>query len=319
LAQAAAKVLVLSECQEELKAMKVGFIGLGNMGSGLAANLLKAGHALTVYNRTSAKAEALIAKGATLAKTPGEAARGDVVITMLADDAAVEGMVFGADGVLAGLRPGSIHISMSTISISLAERLASAHQAAGQRFVAAPVFGRPEAAVSGKLFIVAGGEPKSVHECQPLFEALGQRTFVIADEPPKANLVKLSGNFLIASVIETLGEAFALVSKAGIDRAGYLDILTNTLFAAPVYKTYGGIIAEQRYAPPGFKAMLGFKDIHLALAAAEALQVPMPVASLLRDRFLTLIATGAGDLDWSALAALASRDAGDPSSRFAAK
>ena len=299
--------------------MKVGFIGLGNMGGGMAANLLKAGHSLTVYNRTPAKAEALVAEGATFAKTPGEAARGDVVLTMLADDAAVEDVVFGADGVLAGLLPRSIHISMSTISVALAERLASAHEAVGQRFLAAPVFGRPEAALAGKLFIVAAGEAKAVEECQPLFDALGQRTFVIADEPPKANLVKLSGNFLIAAVIETLGEAFALVSKAGIDRAGYLEILTNTLFAAPVYKTYGGIIAEERYAPPGFRAMLGFKDIHLALGAAEALRVPMPVASLLRDRFLTLLATGAGDFDWSALAALAARDAGEPSSLFAGK
>jgi 3-hydroxyisobutyrate dehydrogenase-like beta-hydroxyacid dehydrogenase len=307
------------ECHEELKVMQVGFIGLGSMGSGMAANLLKAGHALTVYNRTPAKAEALVAEGATLAKTPREAAHGDVVVTMLADDAAVESVVFGTDGILAGLKTLSIHISMSTISVALAERLASAHRAAGQRFVAAPVFGRPEAAVAGKLFIVAGGEPKTVQACQPLFEVLGQRTFVIADEPPKANLVKLSGNFLSAAVIETLGEAFALVSKAGIDRARYLDILTNTLFAAPVYKTYGGIIAEERYAPPGFKANLGFKDIHLALGAAEALQVPMPVASLLRDRFLALLATGAGDLDWSALAALASRDAGEPSSLLATR
>jgi 3-hydroxyisobutyrate dehydrogenase-like beta-hydroxyacid dehydrogenase len=242
-----------------------------------------------------------------------------VVVTMLADDAAVESVVFGTDGILAGLKTLSIHISMSTISVALAERLASAHQAARQRFVAAPVFGRPEAAAADKLFIVAAGEPKTVQACQPLFKALGQHTFVIADEPPKANLVKLSGNFLIAAVIETLGEAFALVSKAGIDRARYLDILTNTLFGAPVYKTYGGIIAEERYAPPGFKARLGFKDIHLALGAAEALEVPMPVASLLRDRFLALLATGAGDLDWSALAALASRDAGEPSSLLAAK
>jgi 3-hydroxyisobutyrate dehydrogenase-like beta-hydroxyacid dehydrogenase len=299
--------------------MKVGFIGLGNMGSGMAANLLKAGHTLTVYNRTPARAEALVAQGATLAKTASEAARSEVVITMLADDAAVESVVFGVEGVLAGLKTGSIHISMSTISVALAEQLASAHQAAGQRFVAAPVFGRPEAASAGKLFIVAGGEPKTVQFCQPLFEVLGQRTFIIADEPPKANLVKLSGNFLIAAVIETLGEAFALVGKAGIDRARYLDILTNTLFGAPVYKTYGGIIAEERYAPPGFRARLGFKDIHLALGAAEALMVPMPVASLLRDRFLMLIATGSGDFDWSALAALAARDAGEPSPLFAAK
>jgi len=299
--------------------MKVGFIGLGNMGSGMAANLLKAGHTLTVYNRTPARAEALVAQGATLAKTASVAARSEVVITMLADDAAVESVVFGVEGVRAGLKTGSIHISMSTISVALAEQLASAHQAAGQRFVAAPVFGRPEAASAGKLFIVAGGEPKTVQFCQPLFEVLGQRTFIIADEPPKANLVKLSGNFLIAAVIETLGEAFALVGKAGIDRARYLDILTNTLFGAPVYKTYGGIIAEERYAPPGFRARLGFKDIHLALGAAEALMVPMPVASLLRDRFLMLIATGSGDFDWSALAALAARDAGEPSPLFAAK
>ena len=195
--------------------MKVGFIGLGNMGSGMAANLLRAGYALTVYNRTPARAEVLVAEGATLAKTPSEAARGDVVITMLADDTAVEAVVFGVDGVLAGLKPGSIHISMSTISVALAGRLVSAHRAAGQRFVAAPVFGRPEAATASELFILAGGEPKTVEVCQPLFAALGQRTFVIADEPPKANLVKLSGNFLIAAVIETLGEAFALVSKAG--------------------------------------------------------------------------------------------------------
>jgi 3-hydroxyisobutyrate dehydrogenase-like beta-hydroxyacid dehydrogenase len=261
--------------------MKVGFIGLGNMGSGVAANLLKAGHTLTVYNRTAARAEALVAQGATLAKTPS------------------------------GLRAARWSSQCSPTTLRWK---ACAHQAAGQRFVAAPVFGRPEAAAAGKLFIVAAGESKTVQACQPLFEALGQRTFVIADEPPKANLVKLSGNFLIAAVIETLGEAFALVGKAGIDRARYLDILTNTLFAAPVYKTYGGIIAEERYAPPGFKARLGFKDIHLALGAAEALQVPLPVASLLRDRFLTLLATGAGDLDWSALAALASRDAGEPSS-----
>jgi 3-hydroxyisobutyrate dehydrogenase-like beta-hydroxyacid dehydrogenase len=197
--------------------------------------------------------------------------------------------------------------------------LEQSHAQAGQRYVAAPVFGRPDVAAAGKLFIVVAGDPATVDTCQPLFHAMGQKTVAIGTEPWAANLVKLSGNFLIAAVIETLGEAFALVDKAGIDRAQYLDILTNTLFAAPVYKTYGGIIADERYAPPGFKAKLGFKDIHLALGAAEALQVPMPVASLLRDRFLTLLAIGAGDLDWSALAALASRDAGEPSSLSAAK
>jgi 3-hydroxyisobutyrate dehydrogenase-like beta-hydroxyacid dehydrogenase len=290
--------------------MQIGFVGLGNMGRAMAATLLKSGNTLTVYNRTPSRAEELVAGGAKLAKSPGEAAGGDMVITMLADDAAAEHVTFGADGVLAGLQPGGIHVSMSTISVALAERFASAHQAAGHRFVAAPVFGRPEAAAAGQLFVMAAGDPQDIQACRPLFDSLGQGTFVVSDEPPKANLVKISGNFLIASVIETLGEAFALISKGGIDRAQYLDLLTSTLFGAPVYRTYGGMIAEERYVPPGFTAKGGFKDVGLVLGAAETLQVPMPVASLLRDRFLTLLATGAADLDWAALATLASRDAG---------
>jgi 3-hydroxyisobutyrate dehydrogenase-like beta-hydroxyacid dehydrogenase len=290
--------------------MQVGFIGLGHMGSAMAANLFAAGHALTVYNRTTAKAEPLLGHGAQLAKTPGEAARGAVVITMLADDRAVEHAVFGPDGVLAALAPGAIHISMSTISVALAERLEAAHQEKRQEFVSAPVFGRPEAASAAKLFIVAAGRPEAIATCRPLFDVLGQRTFQIGDEAPKANLVKLSGNFLIASVIEALGEAFALVSKAGIDRAQYLDILINTLFGAPVYKTYGALIAEERYQPPGFKAKLGYKDVRLALSAAQSLEVPMPLASLISDRFLALLAAQGGDLDWSALALIAKRDAG---------
>jgi 3-hydroxyisobutyrate dehydrogenase-like beta-hydroxyacid dehydrogenase len=290
--------------------MKVGFIGLGNMGSGMAATLLKAGHALTVYNRTPAKAEALVAKGATLAKTPGEAARGDVVITMLADDAAVEGVVFGADGVLAGLQPGSIHISMSTISVALSDRLAEAHRSAGQSYVAAPVFGRPEAAAAAKLFVVAAGAEAELKRCQPLFDAIGQRTFIVGDKPSAANLVKLSGNFLLAAMIECLGEAFALVRKGGVDPHAYLEILTNTLFSAPAYKTYGTIIANQKYEPAGFAMSLGLKDIRLALAAADALATPMPVASLVHDHFLAGVAQGAGDSDWSALARLAAANAG---------
>ena len=293
--------------------MQVGFIGLGRMGSGMAANLLAAGHTLIVYNRSPAKAEPLIGKGARLAKTPGEAARGEVVIiTMLADDHALEHVVFAHGGILEALAPGAIHLSMSTISVALAERLAAAHREKGQELVSAPVFGRPEAAASAKLFIVAAGKKEAVASCRPLFDVLGQRSFVVADEAPKANLVKLSGNFLIASVIEALGEAIALVSKAGIDRAQYVDLLTSTLFGAPVYKTYGALIVEERYHPAGFKAELGFKDIHLALSAAKDLKVPMPLASLISDRFLALLAGGGGALDWSALALLAKRDAGEP-------
>ena len=291
--------------------MQVGFIGLGHMGRGMAANLLAAGHALTVYNRSSDKADPLIGKGARLAKTPGDAARAQVVITMLADDHAVERVVFDKGGILDSLAPGAIHVSMSTISVALAERLAAAHRDKGQEFVAAPVFGRPDAAAAAKLFIVTAGKPEAVATCQPLFDALGQRTFIVSQEAPKANLVKLSGNFLIASVIDALGEAIALVSKAGIDRAQYVDLLTATLFGAPVYKTYGALIAEERYHPAGFRAELGYKDVQLALNAAKDLLVPMPMASLISDRFLALIAGGGGSLDWSALGLLAKRDAGE--------
>ncbi len=291
--------------------MKVGFIGLGRMGSAMASNLLKAGFDLTVYNRTPQKAEPHLAQGAVLAETPAEAARGDVVITMLADDTVVEAAVFGEDGILAALKPAGIHISMSTISVALAERLVLAHADQGQGYISAPVFGRPDAAAAAKLFVVAAGPPDLVKSCRPLFDALGQRCFVIAEEAPKANLVKLSGNFLITAVIEALGEAFALIGKAGIDREQYLDLITSTLFGAPVYKTYGAIIAERRYHPAGFKAELGYKDVRLALAAAEGLKVPMPLAHLVATRFLTLIAQGDGDLDWAALAKLAANDAGE--------
>ena len=290
--------------------MRLGFIGLGQMGSGMASNLIKAGHEVTVYNRTPEKTAPLVALGATAARHVADACRGEAVITMLADDPAVEGVVFGDDGVLARLGPGAIHISCSTISVALSRRLAEAHARASQRYVAAPVFGRPEAAAAAKLFVVACGAPDAVDAGKPALDAIGQRTFVMSPEPEAANLVKLSGNFLIAAVIESLGEALALVGKAGIDQHAYLDLLTSTLFTAPVYRTYGALIAERRFEPPGFAAPLGQKDIRLALAAAEELRVPMPLASLLRDRFLTLLAHGGDTLDWSAIGHLAARDAG---------
>ncbi|ODA68602.1 2-hydroxy-3-oxopropionate reductase [Methyloligella halotolerans] len=299
--------------------MKIGFIGLGSMGSAMAPHLIAAGKPLTVHNRTEKKAESLISDGAEFAHTPGGAAQGEIVITMLADDAAVEATVFGEDGILQALPKGATHISMSTISVALAERLAAAHAEAGQGFVSAPVFGRPDAAAAGKLFIVAAGPAEVLDTCQPVLEMLGQRTFFFGEEAAKANLVKLSGNFLIASTIESLAEAFALVGKAGIDRHAYLELLTETLFSAPIHKTYGGLIADERYTPPGFTAQLGHKDMGLALDAAEELQVPMGMASLVSERFLTLMAAGAGDLDWSALGKLAKRDAGDDDAPLAAK
>lgn len=290
--------------------MKVGFIGLGHMGAGMAANLVKAGHEVTVYNRTPAKMAPLVEQGAHAAAQVADACRGDAVITMLADDGALEGIAFGGQGVIGSLGKGAIHISMSTISVALSERLTAAHAKAGQGYVAAPVFGRPEAAAAAKLFIVAAGPQAALDSCAPLFEALGQKTFFFGDKPPAANLVKLSGNFLIATVIEALGEAIALVGKGGVDRSHYLDFLVSTLFAAPVYKTYGDLIVRQKFEPAGFAAPLGHKDIRLTLAAAETLSVPLPFASLLRDRFLRLLACGGEALDWSALAQLAAHDAG---------
>ena len=264
---------------------------------------------MTVYNRTPSKAEALAAQGAKAAASVSDACRSDAVITMLANDDAVASVVLGEGGVIGSLRVGAIHISSSTISVALSERLAEAHAKADQRLVAAPVFGRPDVAVAGQLFIIAAGEPAAVEAAAPLFEAIGQKTFVVSETPQAANLVKLSGNFLIASVIESLGEAMALVGKGGVDRRRYLEILTSTLFNAPIYKTYGRLIADGAFEPAGFAAPLGFKDIRLALAAADDLRVPMPLASLLRDRFLTLLAHGGDKLDWSAIGQLAAKDA----------
>ncbi len=281
--------------------MQVGFVGLGSMGSGMAANLVKAGHQVTVYNRSAAKAAPLLSLGAVLADRPADASHGEAVVTMLADDQAIEDVVFGGDGILQALGEGAVHVSCSTISVALSRRLTQAHAGRSQRYVAAPVFGRPDAAAAGKLFVVAGGAAETVAAVQPVLDAIGQHSFVISDQPEAANLVKLSGNFLIASVIESLGEAVALVSKGGVDPRVYIEMLTSTLFNAPVYRTYGALITSEEPGPVGFAAPLGLKDIRLALAAGEALRVPMPVASVLRDRFLTLLAQQGDAVDWSAI------------------
>jgi len=290
--------------------MKVGFIGLGQMGSGMAENLLKAGHQVSIYNRTPGKTANLVHLGAQAPAEISSVCQGEAVLTMLANDEAVESMVFGEPGILESLPRNAVHVSCSTIGVALSKKLAAAHHTAGQHFLSAPVFGRPDAAAAGKLFVVVGGAADTIKACTPLFDAIGQKTFVMSENPESANLVKLSGNFLIAAVIEALGEAIALVGKGGVDRQKYLELLTSTLFNAPVYKTYGNLIVEGKFEPAGFAAPLGQKDIHLALAAAETLRVPMPLASLIRDRFLTLLALGGDKLDWSAIGQLAARDAG---------
>jgi 3-hydroxyisobutyrate dehydrogenase-like beta-hydroxyacid dehydrogenase len=290
--------------------MEVGFIGLGRMGQPMARNLLKAGFRVTVFNRTRSRAEELRGEGAEVADSPAGACKGEIVITMLADDNDVEEIVLGSGRVIDALKKGAIHLSMSTITVALSEKLTEAHRTAGQHFVAAPVFGRPEAAAAAKLYIVAAGAAEPLDRCQPLFDALGQKTFIVAELPPNANLIKLAGNFLVASVIESLGEAVALMRKSGVAPQRFVEILTGSLFAAPVYETYGALIASERYQPAGFKMPLGLKDMRAVLAAAEGRTVPMPVASLVRDHFISGIARGKADLDWSGLAQVVAENAG---------
>ena len=290
--------------------MKLGFVGLGRMGTAMAANLVRAGHDVTVFNRTPGKSGSLIALGAHEAATLAGACGGELVITMLADDAAASNIALGPGGLVEVLPKGAIHLSMSTISVALSKRLAQAHAQSGQRYVAAPVFGRPDMAAAAKLFIVAAGDPGAIDACRPVLDALGQKTSTMGAEPSAANLVKLTANFLQAAVIESLGEAIALIGKAGIDRRAYVDLLTSTIFTAPAYKIFGPLIADGTFGTAAFAAPLGFKDIRLALAEAETLRVPMPLASLLHDRFLRLFAQGGENLDWSAIGGLATQDAG---------
>jgi len=290
--------------------MNISVIGLGLMGAPIARNLIKAGHTVTVYNRTRSRADALAVEGAVVATTIADASRNPIVITMLADDRALEEVVFGNGNLLESLARGAIHVSMSTISAAISERLTEAHRAAGQRFVAAPVFGRPDAAAAAKLFIVAAGDAQAINDCQPVFTAIGQHTFNMGPNPVAANVVKLGGNFLIASAIESMGEAFALARSYGLAPEQFLEVMTNTLFGAAVYKNYGGIIAQQRYEPAGFKLPLGLKDVRLALAAAEAKNIALPVGSLVRDRLITALAQGFENKDWAAMALLIAQQAG---------
>jgi 3-hydroxyisobutyrate dehydrogenase-like beta-hydroxyacid dehydrogenase len=297
--------------------MEVGIIGLGNMGSGIAKSLLRSGHRVTVYNRTRARADALAADGAIVAATPAGACSGEAVLTMLAHDAALESVVFADNGILGALPEGGLHVSLSTISVALSDKLTSAHATANQQFVAAPVFGRPDAAEAARLAIVAAGSKASVDRCRSLLEAMGPKLLVIGEQPSLANVVKLSGNFLIATVLESLSEVIAFARKSGLDPNALLDFLTSTLFNAPVYKTYGGLIVEGKHEPAGFALPLGLKDVHLVLQAAEAQSVPMPIASVIRDRFLTAMARGNEHSDWSVLGRIAAEDAGLPAAHKA--
>jgi 3-hydroxyisobutyrate dehydrogenase-like beta-hydroxyacid dehydrogenase len=290
--------------------MDAGFVGIGSMGQPMARNLLRVGHRLSVWNRGRARADALASAGATVAGTPAEAASCGVVLSMVADDHALDAVTSGPEGILAGLPKGGVHVSMSTVGPDTTERLARAHEGSGRTMVAAPVFGRPDAAAAAKLFIVAAGREDATARVRPLLDSMGQRVFLIGTEPAHASLVKLAGNFLITAAIEAFAEAAAVVGKAGVDRGRFLDVLIETLFGAPVYRSYGPIVLEERYSPPGFRLPLGLKDNRLLMQAGERLAVPLPLASLVRDRMLAALARGYGDLDWSVFARIAAEEAG---------
>jgi 3-hydroxyisobutyrate dehydrogenase-like beta-hydroxyacid dehydrogenase len=281
------------------------------MGAALAANLLASGHEVRVFNRTAARAEPLRKAGASVAESPAQAARSaDVVFTMVADDAALASVTFGAAGIVAGLRPGAVHVSMSTIGVAMAQDVAARHREAGLGFVSATVFGRPDSAAERKLFIMAAGADADLRVVRPLLEQLGQSVGIVGADPSQANLVKLIGNFMLTVVVETLGEACAVAGKAGLDPARLVELLTSSVYTAPPYKIYGASIAAQRFRPAGFALPLGQKDNRLMLEAGEALGVALPLASLVHDRFLAARARGYGpEHDLAALAQGALTDA----------
>jgi len=291
--------------------MQIGFIGLGNMGTAIAGNLLKAGHQLTVWNRSPAAVAELVGRGAVAAKAPADALRGDLLFSMLANDEALREVGL-AGPLLDQAAPGLVHVNLATISVDLAHELAQAHAARGLGYVAAPVFGRPDAAAAAKLIVIAAGADKDIARVRSVLEVIGQRLAVVGEIPERANLFKIAGNFMLAAAIETMGEAVALLRKGGVDPPLFIEVLTTSLFACPAYQGYGAIIVGQKYDPPGFKLRLGKKDLGLALDAGDRLQVPLPLASLIHDHFLEAIATGLGDKDWAALASVAATKAGLP-------
>jgi len=294
---------------------EAGFIGLGAMGLPMATNIVAAGIKLRVYNRTASKAAPLVAKGATLVASAGDAAVADgIVVTMLADDAAVESVVTGAHGIAARLGPGGIHVSMSTIGPASARRMAAHHADHGSIYVASPVFGRPDNAAARQLVMCTSGPAAAKERVHPLLEAVGRAIFDYGEDAGAANVAKLTGNFLIAAALEAMAEAFTMAERNGIDRVKVAEMLGKTLFACPVYQRYGEMVAAKRHTPAGFALALGLKDVKLVLETAGDAHVPMPIAAVVRDRLIAGLAHGRGEMDWSALALGVLDDAGIKSS-----
>jgi 3-hydroxyisobutyrate dehydrogenase-like beta-hydroxyacid dehydrogenase len=288
---------------------KVGFVGLGHMGTVMAANLAAAGCDVIGYVRRQEQMGRVQGLGVTPTMDIAGLFDCKIVISMLPDDSAVRSVVFGGDttnGLAAGLSPGAIHLSMSTISTAAATECASEHARRGQGYVAAPVFGNPDAARARQLFVIAAGAAIDVERCRLLTDNLGQ-TFVVGDDPPQANLIKLLGNIMTATTLEVLGETVAVLRKRGFDPKRFIDILTSTMFAGRVHRIYGSKIVEESYAP-GFVMPLALKDVRLALAEAEKAGVSMPSATVVRDRLTAGIARGHAGLDWTALALVAAEE-----------
>lgn len=290
--------------------MKLAFLGLGAMGQAIAANLLKAGHQVSAWNRTSSAGDALAAQGATIAATAAEAcAHADVLFSMFADDASLRAVLIES-GLLPTLRAPVVHVNMATISVVLADELAALHAATGVAYLSAPVVGRPHVAAAGALQILAAGPTDALDRVQPLLDVIGKKTWRLGERASQANVMKLAVNFMLVSAIETMGEAAALVDAHGVSPSTLIDLVSSSIFPGPVYQGYGTNIAEKRYEPAGFKARLGLKDVRLILAAAESESVPLPIASLVRDSLLDALAHGDGEKDWSVLAHGAMRRAG---------
>lgn len=288
--------------------MDIGFIGLGGMGRAITENMLKAGHRVRVWNRSRERAEPLAALGAEIVDTAAHAFAGDAVFSMLADDAAARDIF---DAALLEAAPRDlVHVNMATISVACAEALAHQHAARGIHYVAAPVMGRPDVAAAAKLTIIAAGPAEAIDRVQPVFDTIGQKTWRLGSLPQHANIVKLAANFTLASAVETLGEASALLAGHGVAMTDFLDVITSSVFPGPVYSGYGKLIAQRSYEPAQFKARLGLKDVNLTLAAAEACATPLPIGSVVRDSLLDAIAHGEGEHDFAVLGEVAARRAG---------
>lgn len=279
--------------------MRVGILGIGNMGRAIALRLLREGHDVVVWNRTAERSRPLASQGAEVADKPEDVGREPLVLSMLSDDRAVEEVLVKRP---LPLGPESVHISSSTISVGLAQRLTEMHRSRNETHVGAPVLGRPPAAEAGQLVILAAGHERALERCRTLFEAIGQRTYMAGTDPWKAHLAKLAANFLLASTVESLAEVAALLNRGGVDRRSFLEVMTETAFACPIYKIYADLIANERYRPAGFRMPLGLKDLELVLDAASRFGASVPLAELVRDGLRQGIAEGYGELDWSALA-----------------